>query len=179
MYGWSGVRGCNERTSHFYSLFLLFRCSSRVGKRYHSPGKQIISIGPGCNNVGTIIHEIMHAIGELFAAAYTTGLLWDEFWKTVIVFFLNPFPLYPTGDWHLSKHLLEGGLSRNLCVRVSAGLSWRESGDEAFHIGWKKLSSITNTWIIERKIYTSLFLFYHKNNYLFTQSVRLNGNSEA
>ena len=40
----------------------------------------------------------MHAIGELFAAAYTTGLLWDEFWKTVMVFFLNPFPLYPTGD---------------------------------------------------------------------------------
>lgn len=65
----------------------------------------------------------MHAIGELFAAAYTTGLLWDEFWKTVIVFFLNPFPLYPTGDSHLSKHLLEGGLGRNLCVRVSAGLS--------------------------------------------------------
>ena len=33
----------------------------------------------------------MHAIGELFAAAYTTVLLWDEFWKTVIVFFKTPF----------------------------------------------------------------------------------------
>jgi len=38
-------------------------CSSRVGKRYAEYGRQIISIGDGCNHVGTIIHEMMHAIG--------------------------------------------------------------------------------------------------------------------
>ena len=42
----------------------MFRCSSRVGKRYAEPGKQTISIANGCNWVGTIMHEMMHAIGE-------------------------------------------------------------------------------------------------------------------
>jgi len=39
-------------------------CSSRVGKRYAEPGKQIISIAEGCNWVGTVRHEMMHAVGE-------------------------------------------------------------------------------------------------------------------
>ena len=35
-------------------------CFSNIGR---IGGKQIISIGDGCNNIGTIIHEISHAIG--------------------------------------------------------------------------------------------------------------------
>lgn len=47
----------------FYDSFFFARCSSMVGKRYAEPGRQTISIGNGCNNVGTIIHEMMHAVG--------------------------------------------------------------------------------------------------------------------
>ena len=42
----------------------MHRCSSKVGKHYAEPGKQAISIGDGCNFVGTIIHEMMHALGK-------------------------------------------------------------------------------------------------------------------
>ena len=35
-----------------------------IGKKYSRHGKQTISIGDGCNHVGTILHEMMHAIGE-------------------------------------------------------------------------------------------------------------------
>ena len=35
-------------------------CSSNIGKQ---GGKQLIKLGPGCNNVGIIIHEIGHALG--------------------------------------------------------------------------------------------------------------------
>lgn len=40
-----------------------YGCSSKVGRHYAQPGKQAISIGDGCNNVGTIIHELMHTVG--------------------------------------------------------------------------------------------------------------------
>ena len=36
--------------------------SNSLGKK-RSGGRQIISIGDGCTRVGTIIHEMMHAIG--------------------------------------------------------------------------------------------------------------------
>lgn len=45
--------------------FFFIRCSSKVGKHYAEPGSQKVSIGDGCNFVGTIIHELMHAIGKL------------------------------------------------------------------------------------------------------------------
>ena len=42
--------------------FLLFcRCSSSIGR---VRGRQFISIGRGCEGVGTVIHEIFHALGR-------------------------------------------------------------------------------------------------------------------
>ena len=46
-------------------MLFFIRCSSKVGKKYAEPGSQKVSIGHGCNFVGTIIHELMHAIGKL------------------------------------------------------------------------------------------------------------------
>jgi len=46
------------------TCLLVHRCSSKVGRHYAQPGKQAISIGDGCNNVGTIIHELMHTVGK-------------------------------------------------------------------------------------------------------------------
>ncbi|CAH3194774.1 unnamed protein product [Porites evermanni] len=40
-----------------------YGCSSRVGVRYAESAYQKVSLADGCNNVGTIIHELMHAIG--------------------------------------------------------------------------------------------------------------------
>ena len=37
-----------------------FRCSSSVGK---SGGQQNITLGPGCFRLGTVLHEMMHALG--------------------------------------------------------------------------------------------------------------------
>ena len=44
--------------------FVLFRCWSSVGKKYwrYDYGQEV-SLGKGCNHRGTIMHEIMHAIG--------------------------------------------------------------------------------------------------------------------
>lgn len=46
------------------NVLFSIRCSSKVGKKYAEPGSQKVSIGDGCNSVGTIIHELMHAIGR-------------------------------------------------------------------------------------------------------------------
>ena len=46
------------------TCLLVHRCSARVGKKYAELGRQAISIGDGCNNVGTIIHEMMHTLGK-------------------------------------------------------------------------------------------------------------------
>ena len=49
--------------SYCLLLYLCFRCYSRVGREYYVPGAQEVSIGPGCNSKGIILHEIMHALG--------------------------------------------------------------------------------------------------------------------
>ncbi|CAB3992768.1 MAM and LDL-receptor class A domain-containing 1-like [Paramuricea clavata] len=41
---------------------ILNSCSSQVGKRYRE-GAQEVSLGPGCNYAGIVIHELMHALG--------------------------------------------------------------------------------------------------------------------
>ncbi|XP_073245943.1 astacin-like metalloprotease toxin 1 [Porites lutea] len=38
-------------------------CWSRVGKQFSSTGPQLLSVGPGCDKKGIIMHELMHAVG--------------------------------------------------------------------------------------------------------------------
>ena len=46
------------------SSISFFRCWSSVGRQYWMTGVgQLLSLGPGCNHKGTIMHEMMHAVG--------------------------------------------------------------------------------------------------------------------
>ena len=47
----------NVRTQHS------FRCWSSVGQQILKPGPQLLSVGPGCDKKGIIMHELMHAVG--------------------------------------------------------------------------------------------------------------------
>lgn len=47
----------NVRAQHF------FRCWSSVGQQISKPGPQLLSVGPGCDKKGIIMHELMHALG--------------------------------------------------------------------------------------------------------------------
>ncbi|XP_031548611.1 uncharacterized protein LOC116286289 [Actinia tenebrosa] len=38
-------------------------CSSNVGRKYWLTGPQEVNLGSGCNHRGTIIHEMLHAVG--------------------------------------------------------------------------------------------------------------------
>ena len=38
-------------------------CWSSVGQKVSIPGPQLLSIGPGCDKKGIIMHELMHAAG--------------------------------------------------------------------------------------------------------------------
>ena len=38
-----------------------FRCWSKIGR---SGGAQSLSLGRGCEYVGVVLHEVMHALGE-------------------------------------------------------------------------------------------------------------------
>lgn len=49
-----------KTVNHYADLGLFRRCWSYVGRK---GGEQKVSIGPGCEYMGTIIHEIGHAVG--------------------------------------------------------------------------------------------------------------------
>ena len=50
--------------THHNFTFFFFRCWSSVGKKYWRTNYgQEVSLGKHCNHKGTIMHEIMHAIG--------------------------------------------------------------------------------------------------------------------
>ncbi|KAL9961868.1 hypothetical protein ACROYT_G030900 [Oculina patagonica] len=85
--------------SGYHKNFIEFRnkdgCSSRVGKRYAAPGRQTISIGNGCNNVGTIIHELMHAIGFFHEQARIDRDKYVEInWENILDGFSDQFDKY-------------------------------------------------------------------------------------
>ena len=41
-------------------VFVTFSCSSVVGR---SGGRQVIHLALGCKRIGTVMHEMMHALG--------------------------------------------------------------------------------------------------------------------
>ena len=43
-------------------------------KRYAESAYQEIAIADGCNHVSTIVHEMMHAIGNEFSLVFLKGL---------------------------------------------------------------------------------------------------------
>ena len=53
--------GLRSKLSHF--LYPICSCYSTVGRMYWEKGPQSVSLGPGCLNKGTILHEVMHALG--------------------------------------------------------------------------------------------------------------------
>ena len=46
-----------------FTGYCLSSCKSSVGMRYWRDGVQELSLGGGCNAKGTIMHEMMHALG--------------------------------------------------------------------------------------------------------------------
>lgn len=42
---------------------LFLSCWSPVGQQFSSIGPQLLSVGPGCDRKGIIMHELMHAVG--------------------------------------------------------------------------------------------------------------------
>ena len=48
---------------NFYCLMNFLNCWSSVGQKFSSLGPQLLSVGPGCDKKGIVMHELMHAVG--------------------------------------------------------------------------------------------------------------------
>ncbi|KAL9961865.1 hypothetical protein ACROYT_G030897 [Oculina patagonica] len=70
-------------------------CSSKVGKYYAQPGRQLLSIGNGCNHVGTIIHELMHALGFFHEQSRIDRDKYVKiYWENILKGFSSQFDKY-------------------------------------------------------------------------------------
>ncbi|KAL9961560.1 hypothetical protein ACROYT_G030520 [Oculina patagonica] len=70
-------------------------CSSKVGKMYASAGGQKVSLGNGCNFVGTILHELLHALGFFHEQARDDRDRFVEVkWENILDGFSDQFDKY-------------------------------------------------------------------------------------
>ena len=63
------------------AMIIQHRCHSKVGR---TGGQQLLSLGPGCHDVGSTLHELSHAIG-----LYHEVIFWV--FSSREVFFLDHF----------------------------------------------------------------------------------------
>ncbi|CAH3188184.1 unnamed protein product, partial [Porites lobata] len=70
-------------------------CLSKVGKHYAQSIPQEISLADGCNNVPTIVHEMMHAIGFFYEQSRSDR---DEYvkiyWENILPKYKDQFDKY-------------------------------------------------------------------------------------
>ncbi|EDO45480.1 predicted protein, partial [Nematostella vectensis] len=83
------------RYKNYIQLINTNGCSSKVGRSYYQDGAQTLSLGLGCNHVGTIIHELVHAIGFFHEQARDDRDKYVEIkWENIIPGFQDQFDKY-------------------------------------------------------------------------------------